>query len=159
MVNTENISNRIRKIAANKETVLIAIDGLGGSGKSTLARRLANSLNATIVEMDRFYSEEEMRHNIEQALVNGIIPAKESKGITIVEGVYSMHSNLLDNYDFKIWIECDPKVALERGIRRSGEQERDVWIKIWQPLELEYIEEEKPQEKADIVINTTTEEL
>src|SRR4051794_20881896 len=51
------IVTAIRRLTASRSTpLLVAIDGRSGSGKSTIARRVADQLEATVVESDDFYS-------------------------------------------------------------------------------------------------------
>lgn len=58
------IRERIARLAADRSVVVVALDGRSGAGKSTLARRLAEHLDAVVIEGDDFYaggSDEEWR--------------------------------------------------------------------------------------------------
>ena len=61
------------------------------------------------------------------------------------------------DWDIKIWVEAPKEVCLERGLAREN-MPRDRVLKawqIWQSAENEYIVNVKPQEIADIVIDST----
>lgn len=42
--------------------------------------------------------------------------------ILVIEGCETLHAALVAQFDLCIWIETDPKVAMERGIRRDIEE-------------------------------------
>lgn len=74
------------------------------------------------------------------------------KKINIVEGAYSMHPTLIHNYDLKIFFQIDKLDQSRRILNRNGLAMHKNFIKIWIPLESQYIEKYKIKEKADIVI-------
>ncbi|WP_442600703.1 uridine kinase family protein [Paenibacillus sp. KN14-4R] len=76
-------------------------------------------------------------------------------GVVIIEGVYTLRNELYDYYDYTIWIETDHGIRLTRGIERDGEKMRDMWENVWMPAEQRYVEIEKPNKKADLIINGT----
>lgn len=76
-------------------------------------------------------------------------------GIVIVEGVYSIREELADKYDFKIWVDCPREIRLLRGLERDGEEARDRWENNWMISEDIYVNEHKPFERADLVVNGT----
>ncbi len=78
-------------------------------------------------------------------------------GVVIVEGVYSTRTELANFYDFRIWVECPREVRLARGIARDGEEARDRWEREWMPMEDSYVENHKPRENADYVVNGNVE--
>jgi len=75
--------------------------------------------------------------------------------ILLIEGVYSLHSKLRNNFDIKIWLDCPRDERLRRGIERDGEAARDFWEKEWLPLEDEYLQIEQPWRYADYVLDGT----
>ena len=154
----EDLIEKLKLGFSHKDTFLIAIDGIGGSGKSTVALKLAEAVGARIIATDAFYSKDTEEHDVKK-LHEAVLDAKNEPGITIIEGIYSMNSNTRDLYDYKIWVECEPKVALERGIKRSGEQEREIWTNVWQPNELTYVKAENSSSYADLVLDTTKADL
>jgi uridine kinase len=78
-----------------------------------------------------------------------------STGVTIVEGVYALQSELRDYYDATIWVETPRDIRLERGVKRDGESSLSQWVKDWMPLEDEYINDpaENPSANADVVVS------
>ena len=75
--------------------------------------------------------------------------------ILLIEGVYSLHRKLRNNFDVKIWLDCPRDERLRRGIERDGEALRDFWEKEWLPLEDEYFRMAKPWQYADYVLDGT----
>ncbi len=76
-------------------------------------------------------------------------------GIVIIEGVYSTCKEIADIYDFKIWIDCPREKRLARGLARDGEKSRHFWEVEWMPMEDYYVESEKPQTRADLIVDGT----
>lgn len=76
-------------------------------------------------------------------------------GIVIIEGVYSIRKELANKYDFTIWVDCPRETRLSRGLERDGEQARDMWEKNWMISEDIYVEEHRPDERADLIVNGT----
>lgn len=174
--------NKLRGLPRKQKTLLIAIDGRGGSGKSTLAEKLKQSLgNVTIVHLDDFAYPETDRDRL---LKQVILPLKEDQtakyqrfdwgtkqlaewheivpgGIVIIEGVSTLHNFLNDYFDFRIWVECPPEVGFQRGLDRDKNEYKvdttDDWINKWMPEEKKYVEEHKPQEKADYIVDGSEE--
>ncbi|MDD4688944.1 MAG: uridine kinase [Eubacteriales bacterium] len=72
--------------------------------------------------------------------------------ITIIEGSYSCHNNLWDYYNFRIFVDVDESVQLERIINRNGQQMAQVFKEKWIPLEEKYFEKFNIKNRSDIVI-------
>lgn len=176
----DNLNDLIQKILAlprKRQTLLIAIDGRGGSGKSTLSQKLQEKLpNVTIVHLDDFAYPDTDR---ERLLKQVILPLEENKsaryqrfdwgttqlgewheitpgGIVIVEGVSTLHDILYKHFDFKVWIECPANTGFQRGLKRDIDvykvDTRDEWLNKWMPEEKKYIDEQKPQKRADYIV-------
>jgi uridine kinase len=64
-----------------------------------------------------------------------------------------MDKNLINYYDYKIWVDCPPEVGQERALARDGETFKELWINKWIPETITYINEQRPDKKADTVIN------
>jgi uridine kinase len=73
-------------------------------------------------------------------------------GIVIIEGVYSTRQELEHYYDWKIWVDCPREIRLDRGIQRDGAEARAMWENNWMVAEDLYVQQQKPHERADIVI-------
>jgi len=76
-------------------------------------------------------------------------------GTVIIEGVYSVRKELANKYDYTIWVDCPRDTSLSRGLKRDGEEARDMWENNWMVSEDIYVEEHKPFEIADLVVNGT----
>lgn len=55
--------------------------------------------------------------------------------ITIIEGSYSCHPTLQNDYDLKIFLSVDPNKQIERIKKRNGEKAVQSFVKKWIPLE------------------------
>jgi uridine kinase len=156
---------------------MVAIDGYGGSGKSTLANALASGLpGATIVRTDDFarpnipdWDWKRMKSQVLDPLSRNE-PAKYQRydwptgalaewhdvptdGIVIVEGVASMRNELGAYWDLSIWVKCSYERRLARGVARDGEAKRSQWENVWMPEEDRYVQEQKPELRADVVLD------
>lgn len=74
------------------------------------------------------------------------------KKLNIIEGVYSMHPTLIDSYDFKVFLEIDPKEQSSRIYKRNGESMYKRYIDEWIPLENDYFKHMKIREKSDMIL-------
>ena len=160
-----------------RRTIIIVIDGYGGSGKSTLAGAVATgSGGATIVRTDDFarpnvpgWEWERMKTQVLDPLDRdqpGRYQRHDWKsdslaewhtvpvgGIVIVEGVSSMRAELGRYWDLAVWVTCAYERRLARGIARDGEAKRSQWVNVWMPQEDAYVEAQKPEQRADIVVS------
>ncbi|MGD1944382.1 MAG: uridine kinase [Leptolyngbyaceae cyanobacterium] len=74
-------------------------------------------------------------------------------GVVCVEGVYSGRPELTRFYDLLIWVTCPRAVRLRRGLERDGEDARTLWEGEWMPQEDRYVQNHRPHERADWVID------
>ncbi len=74
-------------------------------------------------------------------------------GIVIVEGIRALRRELAPIYDQGVWITCPRSVRLDRGIARDGEKARRRWELDWMPAEDRYIEQHRPQDVAELVVD------
>ena len=162
-------------------TRIIAVDGPGGAGKTTLARRLSGELGgAPIVETDDFASWENpldwWPDVIEQALepLAAGRPARyrpsgwggderaevviEPAEFVILEGVSASREAFRPYLTYSIWVETPRELRLRRGLERDGVDATAQWEE-WMTGEDDYIERERPHERADAVVHGTGEAL
>jgi uridine kinase len=162
-----------------RQTRIVAIDGYGGSGKSELARQLAGSLGgAAIVHADDFarpgvrgWEWQRMQQQVLEPISRGH-PGRYQRydwdldeltewhevpvgGTLIVEGVSSMRQDLGTYWDYAIWVDAPYEVRLQRGVKRDGEQMSSHWTDVWMPEEEEYFVAERPDVRADVIIDGT----
>lgn len=69
----------------------------------------------------------------------------------IIEGVYVLQQRFLDYYDFKIWVSSPKEIRYQRAVERDGYKMK-FWMNDWMPKEERYFELERPDTKADMVI-------
>lgn len=77
------------------------------------------------------------------------------KKLSIIEGAYSMHPELRDAYDLKIFLSVDEITQLERIRNRSGEEKLKQFMEKWIPLENFYFNSLGIKDLCDISINTS----
>ncbi len=160
-------------------TTIVAIDGYGGSGKSELADCLAARIgDATVVRTDDFarpsvpgWEWERFRAQVLDPVLNdrpgryqrydweGNEPAEWHDvpvGATlIVEGVSSMRDELGRYWDFAIWLDCPYELRVRRGVDRDGEAMRSHWTDVWIPEEDAYFRAQRPDKRADLIIDSS----
>jgi uridine kinase len=165
--------------SGDRTTKIVAIDGLGGSGKSELATQLARALdNATVVHTDDFarpnargWEWERMRATVLKPLSSNE-PGRYQRydwntdqlaewhdvptgGTLIVEGVSSMCEELGEYWDLAIWVSAPYETRLTRGVQRDGEAMRSQWADVWMPEEQEYFDSQRPDRKANVIVDGT----
>jgi uridine kinase len=72
----------------------------------------------------------------------------------IIEGISALHPNLLEYYDFRVWVDCPLETARDRGLARGyakGNDETEVWTTRWLPNDRDYFEKYRPDRLADFV--------
>lgn len=73
------------------------------------------------------------------------------KSLNIVEGSYSMHPSLAENYDLRIFMQINPEEQKRRILKRNGEAMLRRFVEEWIPRENRYFEEMKVRDKCDLV--------
>lgn len=76
-----------------------------------------------------------------------------AEGTLIVEGVSSLRNELGRYWDFAIWVSAPYALRLERGVERDGEAMRSQWTDVWMPEEHEYFEAQRPDRRADVIVD------
>ncbi len=162
-------------LIAKARTVIVAIDGFGGAGKSTLAARVAERLDAVVVQTDDFASWDNpldwWPRLLEQVLVplSHDEPARYQRydwdarelaewievapgGIVIVEGVSSSRAAFRPFLSLAIWVDAPSDLRLARGLERDGVDMRDQWIE-WMSAEQAWADDEDPRAAADLIVS------
>lgn len=70
----------------------------------------------------------------------------------IIEGAYSLHPEIPDIYDLKIFLQISPELQLERIEKRNGAQALEVFKEKWIPYENRYFDAFGIREKSNIII-------
>lgn len=79
----------------------------------------------------------------------------EPKKLNIIEGTYSMHPELRDAYDLKIFLSVDDITQKERIRVREGEEKLKQFIDKWIPLENLYFNSMDIKTLCDIIVDTS----
>ena len=165
--------------------LLMGIGGHGGAGKSTLARAVAragaeagaeNGPVVQIVATDSFWSGTQfdlsrLRHQVLDELLAGVRASYEQwdwsaaqmagtriiepTGVVIVEGVCALHQMFRDDLDVRIWVDAPYDDRLARAVARDGEHKRSTWTDVWMPSEDNYVDRDKPQACAHLIVDGT----
>jgi len=78
------------------------------------------------------------------------------KKLTIVEGSYSHHRILADNYDLKIFLTVNADIQLQRILNRNGELMLERFKNEWIPMEKRYAQEFEIPKRSDILVDNLT---
>jgi len=70
----------------------------------------------------------------------------------IVEGLYALKKSAAELYDLAIWVEAGMDSRMNRVVARDGTAFLDRWNREYLPLERDYVEDEEPWRRADIVV-------
>ncbi len=175
----EKIIKKIKALDKKEKTSLVAIDGNGGCGKTTLSKIIKKSVpKVNVMRRDLYPSPHSKDQNFDAKYLRKeiLLPLKQgvnvspqiyhwpkkkfvqggeiaAKGVIILEGTLSMHKDLIDLYNYKIWIECPFETGMKRALKRDNNAYKDKWMNVWIPRMKKYINAQNPAEKADIVIN------
>lgn len=74
--------------------------------------------------------------------------------LNIIEGSYSMHPVLIDNYDLKVFLTVSAEEQSRRILLRNGIEKHKRFINEWIPLENKYFAELGIKDKCDLVFET-----
>jgi chloramphenicol 3-O-phosphotransferase len=155
-------------------TRVVAVDGGSAAGKSTTAARLARALEAPLVHTDDVAWWESF-FGWWPLLVSGVLeplergqpvrfrpPAWEARDrpgaievpvapAVVVEGVGASRRELADRLDYAVWVDTDRVLAMERGMRREGE-DLAFWLE-WEVAEEAHLDADRPWERADLLVS------
>jgi len=73
------------------------------------------------------------------------------KKLNIIEGSYSMHPTLINNYDLKIFLNINEKEQISRILKRNGAFMLKRFIHEWIPMENRYFKGFNIKEQSDLV--------
>ncbi len=171
----EPVAAAVAAVDGRQGTRWIGVDGKGATGKTSLAARIAAVLpGSVIVHIDDFarpdlrgWERDRFVQQILQPLLAGqpghyqrwdfdrnvgaewhTVPV----GVpVVVEGVSATDVRLGVPWDFTIWIEVPYQTRLARILERDGPAMMDRWLTDWMPSEDAYEEEQRPQDRVDLV--------
>ncbi len=115
------------------------------------------------IHYERFIDEIAMKINTSEAFEYRIFSCREggfigTKSIDtdrpiIIEGAYSLHPEIPDIYDLKIFVNISSEPQLERIRKRNGIDALEAFITKWIPFENRYFEAFNIRDKCDIILN------
>jgi uridine kinase len=90
------------------------------------------------------------KYDCKQKILGEPIPVTPHK-LNIIEGSYSMHPTLIDNYDLKIFLHINEEEQSSRILKRNGASMLERFLCEWIPLENQYFKELNIEEQSDLV--------
>lgn len=73
--------------------------------------------------------------------------------VNIIEGSYSCHPQISENYDLRVFVTTDEKTQRERILERNPDKAEMFFTK-WIPLEEKYLSHLEIEKSCDIIITT-----
>ena len=70
----------------------------------------------------------------------------------IIAGVYALQSRFFSAYDYTIWMDVSQSERIKRMTEREGPAVAAEWQQKWLPREEQYLELDKPNKCANIVL-------
>ncbi len=95
-------------------------------------------------------------YNCQRGVLDQII-AVDPKKLNIIEGSYSLHPTLIENYDLKVFLDVNESEQSLRILERNGEFMHRKFMDLWIPLENDYFSSFNIKEKCQIIIDMSTE--
>lgn len=77
------------------------------------------------------------------------VRVKENR-VVLVEGAYSCHPQLWDDYDLHVFLDVDRAVQQKRILARNGREAAEIFAKKWLPLEEAYFRAYKIRERCEL---------
>lgn len=165
----------VAALQGREGTRWIGVDGKGATGKTSLAARIAAALpGSVIVHIDDFarpdlrgWERARFVRQVLEPLLAGR-PAHYQRwdfdrnagagwhtvptGLpVVVEGVSSTDMRVGVPWDFTIWIDVPYEIRLARALERDGPEMMERWLTDWMPSEDAYEQEQRPQDRVDLV--------
>ena len=75
------------------------------------------------------------------------------KRIRIIEGAYSHHPDLRDNYNLRVFLDISPELQAHRIKRRNSIEQQQLFFDRWIPFENRYFEAFDIKERSDFYID------
>ena len=169
----------LNKPAKLGQTQLVLIDGPAGAGKTTLAKKLEIQFQAPVIHLEFLYNgwDDALTDTLTNNLLelcnslkvgkNHLLPIydwqqKSYRSSTIIspspkliiEGVGAGQRAIREFASALIWVDADPKVALERVMNRDGYNYPDEIFR-WKIREAAHFEVEQTAKFADFHYRTT----
>ena len=163
------------------QTKVIAVDGRSGAGKSTLGRQLRDELNAELITMDYLYGGWDGLSRGVDLLVSEVLNPLAASQIAkvphydwinecwgaprelappeflVVEGVGAGAQRAASYVSVLVWLSANTNTRKKRGLDRASAYE--LHWDYWAAEEDKMYEEDRPWERADLVLSTEPESV
>lgn len=158
---------------------LLCVDGLAGSGKTTLAADIAAlAPDAVVIATDELLEGWDGLPGLPATLERLLRPLASGAPSTwrrwdwyadrwaetrtvapgpllVLEGVGSAAASYDDLITYRVWLEAERGVRLDRGLARDGQDQRDHW-ESWLDAEQTHQMRQHTRDRADLVVDTTS---
>lgn len=81
--------------------------------------------------------------------------AAAPRALVLVEGVFLHRDELVDYWDFSVWLDVAPDEAARRMVQRDGLDPDDPRLERYEGAQRLYVERARPRERASVVIDMT----
>lgn len=107
--------------------------------------------------LDKIRTNEPFTYDIYHCGTGDITKSKviTPKRLNIVEGVYSMHPELREAYEYELFFDVARPKQLDRIKKRSSEKMLKRFVEEWIPLEDRYFKANNTKKEADFCFDTT----
>ncbi len=176
----KQLIQRLKRLFENKDSFIIAIDGMSASGKTTLAEKLQAELCANVIHMDDYFLPREQQNlrvlggNIDFSRFKKEILAQQNgpyifkrfdcktqtyspniklpfRRILVIEGTYCLHPALGKYYDYALFVSVRTETQIAR-IETRNKENKDMFLKCWIPLENQYFEKYQIAETSNEIL-------
>jgi uridine kinase len=173
----DDILERLRSIGGGGagrevERAVVLVDGRSGSGKTTLARELAQALDAQLVRLDDLYPGWDGLQAASDMVHDDVLASAEPgwrrwdweqdepaewhpldpDHDLVIEGCGALSRANRALASLGVWVELDDEARKRRALLRDGDAYAPHWDR-WAAQEDAFIERERPQELADVVVS------
>jgi uridine kinase len=78
-----------------------------------------------------------------------------AKTLLLVDGIFLLRPELLDLWDFRIFVQIEPGESIRRGVARDGPGVEELYRRRYAPGQRLYLEAVRPAELANVVLDNT----
>ncbi|MCH8903288.1 MAG: hypothetical protein IIA45_05175 [Bacteroidetes bacterium] len=169
-----------------KESVIIGVNGSDCSGKTYFSRSLKEyfidiGVSSVVVDIDEFnvkaveddtyesFSKKQFTKQHLETYYTQIIDFKlahkkilelrDNYSVLIIEGIFIYKKELVKLFDFKVFLETDYPIAIERfrsrQKRNKNSRQIGIFENIWLPSHKRYLKEVGPENLSDLLIDNS----
>ena len=115
------------------------------------------------VDRERFLTEvltpmsrgEEIAYRRYDCSTGEILPPESKKPtrLIVTEGAYSLHPDLADFYNLKVFIDVAPELQRARILKRNSPEMAERHFSLWIPMEERYFDTFNIRERCDVTLH------